>query len=86
MTARAADDHELVITYDPIPATIEECGEALAHGEGRGRGWSNIFYWEGDFYDLSTSGGFIIDRTTYSANTLYCTKLKPVLREGTERD
>ena len=76
VTARAADDHKLVITFVPTPANIEECGEVLAHG--KDRGWYDIFYWKGDYYELLWE----LNKPLH----LECTKLKLVLLEGTERN
>jgi len=74
--ARAADDHKLVISFVPTPANIEECGEVLAHG--KDRGWHDVFYWDGDYYELRWE----LNKPLH----LECTKLKEVLLEGTERD
>ena len=76
VTARAAYEHRLVIQFVPTPVTLEECVNAMQNGELHGLGGNEVRLYDGDYYDLGDGDPF----------KLYCTKLKPVLREGTERD
>jgi hypothetical protein len=85
VTARAASDgvdpdHRLEITFVPIPTTLEECLTVLRHGELTSWGpasskFDYVRVYNGEFYFFAST-----------KLRLRCTKLKPVLHDGTERD
>ena len=85
VTAHAASDgkdpdYRLEITFVPIPTTLEECLTVLRHGELNSWGPARA-----EFVDVRVYNGefYFFDHNNLR---LECTKLKPVLTDGTERD
>ena len=83
---KSLDPHELRIQFVTTPTTLEECVNALQGGTpGAFHERQNYLLWNGEHY-LFAARAIRVEGTGRLGTEMYCTKLKPLLVDGTQRE